>query len=311
MLTAFRKWRFPLLLVAFHAPALAAVVYFQIRWPWLVGSSAAEASLSAALLSVGGADVGLLGLWAGLASRRPIARWLAIVVCIFCWCGVYDPDIFWTFRHWSSIGSIGQYGLSFELTALFGLPVLAISNIAGALVVLQRRGARFERLTADELHREAGHRQFQISHLLLLTAVLSFVLGFSANSRQWLSRQISMQWGFAAYAPIYSAETAIFSAFALATIALVAVWAALGRGRPALRLAMALATGGFMGFAWTVAFTSPRHQEHLFWNGLFSAGVGVLQAALICAVLLVVRYRGYRFAADWDASRKFATRASS
>ncbi|HEV7222589.1 MAG TPA: hypothetical protein VGN42_07800, partial [Pirellulales bacterium] len=164
MLTAFRKWRFPLLLVAFHAPALAAVVYFQIRWPWLVGSSAAEASLSAALLSVGGADVGLLGLWAGLASRRPIARWLAIVVCIFCWCEVYDPAVLRMLRNWSYWSYLAranrEYRLFLELTALFGLPVLAISNIAGALVVLQRRGARFERLTADELHREAGHRQF-------------------------------------------------------------------------------------------------------------------------------------------------------
>jgi hypothetical protein len=63
---------------------------------------------------------------------------------------------------------------------------------------------------------------------------------------------------------------------------------------------MALATGGFMGFAWTVAFTSPRHQEHLFSNGLFSAGVGLTQAWLICAVLLIVRYRGYRLARRFD-----------
>jgi len=302
MLTALRKWRFPLLLIVFHLLALAIVVFFQIRWPWLVRSSGAEALLSAALLIFGGADVALLGIWAGLASCRPIARWLAITICTICWCGIYyDQGILRMLRNWSNLGDIDwDYRLFLGLAAIFGLPSLTISNMGGALGVLQRRGAQFKRLTADELHRDAGHRQFQISHLLLLTAVLSFVLGFSANSRQWLSRQISMQWSFAAYAPLYSAETVIFSAFGLATIALVATWAVLGCGRPWLRLAMALATGGFMGFAWAVAFTSPRHQEHLFSNGLFSASVGLLQAALICAVLSIVRYRGYRFASRFD-----------
>jgi hypothetical protein len=309
MSTAPRNCWFPLLLIAFHALALAIIVFFQIRWPWLVRSSAGDALLSAALLIFGGADVALLGIWAGLASCRPIARSLAIAVCIVCWCGIYyDQGILRMLRNWSNLGDIDwDYRLFLGLTAIFGLPILTISNIAGALVAMQRRGAQFERLTTDELRRDAGHRQFQISHLLLLTAVLSFVLGFSANSRQWLSRQISMQWSFAAYAPLYSAETVIFSAFGLATIALGAIWAALGCGRPWLRLAMALATGGFMGFAWTVAFTSPRHQEHFFSNGLFSASVGLLQAALICAVLLIVRYRGYRFASHSDVSLRNLT----
>lgn len=72
MLAALRKCWFPLLLVAFHALALAIIVFFQIRWPWLVRSAAAEVILSAALLIFGGAAGPLGG-----ASLLPADRSLA------------------------------------------------------------------------------------------------------------------------------------------------------------------------------------------------------------------------------------------
>ncbi len=130
--------------------------------------------------------------------------------------------------------------------------------------------------------------------MLLLVTVLSLLLAGATNGRQWLSEHVSMRWNFAAYAPVYSAETVIFSAFLLVAITLTIVWAALSSGRPWLRLAMALLAAALFGFAWALSFTNAEHQDQLIWNGLFSAGVGLLQAVLMSGALLIVRSRGYR-----------------
>lgn len=303
MLAALRKTFVALLLVASHALVLAIIAYFDIRWSKLVGSRSGRSAAGAAVLIGGGADVGLLGLWAALGSNRAVVKWLATAVCVVCWWGLYDPDAIWIVRNWSSFGDYAmQYHIYTHYVGVAALAMLTIAASAVALGIVKRRGAEFRKLSADELQRERGQGQFQISHLLLLTAVLSLVLAFSVNGRPWLSRSVSLRWHFPAYAPFYSAEAVMYSGFSLAAITLAAAWAALGYGRPWLRLAMALAAACFIGFAWAFAFTSPRHQDRLFWNVAYSAGVGFLQAALMSAALLVVRSRGYRFAPALEAS---------
>ena len=297
MLAILRKNWLPLALVGLHALALALVGYFQINWSRLAGSTTGRLAGAALLLIAGGADLGLLSLWAAFARQRAISKALAVALCIFCWCGVYDPDIARMLRDWTYFWLIAEdYRYYTHYVGLAGLAVLTVSTAALALVAVRRRGGRFRRLSAEELRREAGYGQFQISHLLLLTAVMSLVLAFAVNGRPWLSRAVSMKWRFAAYAPFYSAEAVSFSAFSLAAMTLAATWASLGYGRPWLRLVMALATSAFTAAAWAYAFTSPRHEVHLFWNVACSSAVGLLQGAVVNASLLVVRRRGYRFA---------------
>ena len=296
-LAILRKNRLPLALVALHALALALVAYFRISWPQLAGSTTGRLSGAALLLIAGGADLGLLGLWAALAPQRAIAKGLAVAACVFCWCGVYDPNIARMLHDWTFFTVVAEdYRYYAHYVGLAGLAAVTVTVSAIALAAVQRRGSRLKRLSDEELQREAGHGQFQISHLLLLTAVMSLVLAFAVNGRPWLSRAVSMKWRFAAYAPFYSSEAVMFSAFSLTAMTLAAAWASLGYGRPWLRLAMALATASFTAAAWAYAFTSPRHEEHLFWNVAYSAAVGLLQGVVVNAILLVVRGWGYRFA---------------
>jgi hypothetical protein len=302
MFAALRKNGVALLLIASHALAIAASEHFGLYWFLRVyRSPEAEAAVAATVLVVVGVDLGLLGLWAALSSCRPMWRRLATAACIVAWCENYEPILLWMLRNarhfdWQR----AKYHFFFELAAPFGLALLTIAGITCARGVLNRRGGTFRRLTENEQQREAGFRQFQLSHLLLLTLVLSLVFGFSINGRQWLSRTISMRWQCVFEAPIYSAETVLFSAFCLATTTLTTAWAVLGMGRPWLRLAMAWAAAGFLGAAWAFAFTSPYHQEFLPVNAAFSAGVGLLQAALMSVVLLIFRRRGYRFAPETE-----------
>ena len=304
MLAALRKNRVALLLVACHALAIAAADKFGMSWlQWAVRSPAAALFVSATVLIFVGGDLGLIGLWGSLSSCRPIARRLVAAACAVACCIVYEPGVLWLLRDWSYFGDSKRlYGVSLGLTALLGLPLLTIATTTSALAVARRRGAIFARLAPDALQREAGYPQFQISHLMLLTLVLSLLLGFSINSRQWLSRIISMRWQFAFEAPFYSAETVLFSAFCLTAITLATAWAALGYGRPWARLLMTWSAASLIGGAWAFSFTSPRHQEFLPANAAFSAGVGLSQAVLMSVVLLIVRRRGYRFAPKIDPS---------
>lgn len=303
MFAALRKNRVALLLVALHALAIAASEYFGLRWFLLTPRSpVAEAAVSATVLVVVGVDLGLLGLWAALSDCRPMVRRLALAACTIAWCEIYQPNLLWISARYPGLDwQRVKYHFVFGLAAPFGLALLTIAGITCALGVVKRRGGIFKQLTENERQREAGLRQFQLSHLLLLTLVLSLVFGFSINGRQWLSRTVSMRWQWTFEAPIYSAETVVFSGFCLAAITLATAWAVLGLGRPWLRLATAWAAAGFLGAAWAFAFTSPNHQEFLPANAAFSAGVGLLEALLLSVVLLVVRFRGYRLATGMEA----------
>ena len=307
MLAGLRKYQTALLLVAWHALAVIASAYFDFRWFLGNGSPTARSGVSGAVLVIAGADLGLLSLWAALGSCRPVVRWIVIAACVGAWRLVYLPGLLYLLRNWSYI-RIADWRSFFLFgeAAIFGLALLTVAGVACALGVVKRRVGTLRRLSPDELQHDAGCRQFQISHLLMLTALLAMVLGFSLNAREFLSRQTSMRWHFADEAPIYSAETVLFSAFCLMTTTLTTAWAALGVGRPWLRLAMAWATASLLGAAWAFGFTSPRHDAFLPSNAAFSSGVAWLQAVLMSFALLIVRFRGYRFGSEEEALRETA-----
>lgn len=307
MIAGLRNYQGALLLVACHALAVVASAYFDFRWFLHNRSPTVRSGVSGAVLVIAGADLGLLSLWAALGSCRPVVRWIAIAACVGGWRLVYEPGLLFLLRNWSYIRiSDWRYSFFFEEAAIFGLALLTVAGVACALGVAKRRGRALRRLAPDEAQHEVGQRQFQISHLLLLTALLAMVLGFSLNAREFLSRQTSMRWNFPVEAPIYSAETVLFSAFCLITTTLATAWAALGVGRPWLRLAMAWATASLLGAAWAFGFTSPRHDAFLPSNAAFSSGVAWLQAVLMSFALLTVRFRGYRFGSEEEARRETA-----
>lgn len=289
------------MLVGLHGIVFALMAYQGKHGNFLLRGSKYEVVISVALLACLGADLGLLGVWTAVSKRHPAARWLTTVVCLACWCFIYQPNLYFILqdmlRDWSYYGHFGQqhfFYFYFTTAAVGGLVLLTTLNLTGALLAVGRRGVQFRRLTADELRLEAGARQFQIMHLLLLATVLSLVLGASVNCRQWFARQSLMAWTQAFDAPVGSLETVFFSAFSLTATTLTVVWAALTCGRPWLRLASALFAAGILGFAWALAFTRPQRQDQLFWNALFSISVALSQAALMSAALLLARSRGHR-----------------
>ena len=273
------------------------VLLFVDYWPRTLRMlfPTSQTICAASLLVFAGTDLSLLGLWAALSPAGSVAKWLATGLSAFCWCGIYTPDNFYWLRHWSDYGGSGmRYAFLSDWSAVAGLSLLVVSLLACPLWAVKRRGIRFRPLSAEEAALEMSSRHFQVLHLLLLMVVLSIFMGFSLNCRQGLGHQISTRWRFAAYAPIQSLETVLVSGVLQAAGSIVLAWAVLTYGRPWLRLLAALVVAGLLGFDWAFSFTHVKHHEHLVWNSLFSVGVAVLQAALISAVLLVVRRRGYR-----------------
>jgi hypothetical protein len=283
------------LFIALHFLAEASVLYFDVDWSSWRRPPVARIMVGAGLLVCLGADLCMLGLWLALSPAGRTSRRLKTALCVICWCGVYNPEIYSILRDWAYYrDSALEYYAYGQCAATGGFVILVISILAGAFSTIQRRGLQFRRLSEVELHLEASSRQFQVLDLLVLAGAISLFLGFSINCRAWFSRQISMRWYFIAYAPIQSAETVFFSALLLATAGLALVWAALAFCRPWLKLAMAVTAVGLLGFLWAYAFTSTRHQQYLPWNGLVSMAVALLQALLISGALLVVRRCGYR-----------------
>lgn len=297
MLPALRNRLVLLALVLSHLAVPLPAHFFRLDYHWSARYgqplSPADLVVAAALLIVLGADLGLVSAWAALAHHWRSTRVVAGAVCLVGWCQIYDPFFLDAWLYGAYRGIQWEYRY-FPALSRCGLAALVFLSVAGALSVLTRHGARLTQLSRGALKRESTVRHFQVAHLLMFVSVMSLLLALSVHFHQGPSRQISRRWHYPEHAPLYSAETVMFSGLVLITITLALVWAALSMGRPWLRLGLVAIAAGLLGVAWAYAFTAPSHAHFLLHNALFSAGVAWGQTVLMTGVFLAARHRGYR-----------------
>jgi hypothetical protein len=216
------------------------------------------------------ADAGLIGVWGGLSTTRLAWRLPAVIAAI-----VYQCAILIRAQHNDSI-----LLLSAGLTT--GTILVVLSGL--------RRSRRKLRITylVNELSASEGF-QFSIRHLLLVTAIVAVVLGIGRGIRniRFMGSDILF--------------VAIFTPCFI-TVELATLWAALGNGRPMLRLALVVPTAFIIGIMPIYCLGAPGWFNFIIWPIIMG-----LQAIFTAASLLVIRSCGWRLVSENGEQRNLPT----
>jgi hypothetical protein len=215
------KWKI-VLLVGCHAVATPAVAWLSVGSHWPSWSSFA-------LTVVEEAQITLLAIWLVLGTARIHWRILSVVLGL-CLESVIDFCWLW-----------GGFGL--QVTGLAGAYLVGYcSEMLAASIALACIRTRFQLRQADPESSNAPAFQFSIQHLMLLTFVVSVLLG--------LARFIRFRsFDFAQSSPFTLENLTALTEDAVpaALITSVIVWAAMAPGRPHLRVILAIMFAGCMG----------------------------------------------------------------
>jgi len=213
------------------------------------------------------ADAGLMGIWGGLGTTRIAWR----VPMVFAMTSALSAICITAMRAWDNAG---------RATVTFVLVALPTALICGVLCRLRlgRRRLRFARLSNVSPTCEGF--QFSIRHLFLATTAVAIIL---AIGREMRTDSISV-W----------AATLAVATFTpcVIMVELATLWAALGIGRPALRLAAVLPTAFVVGLI-PPFYTEEPVRSKLATFVIFSVIFG-LQATILAISLLVFRSCGWR-----------------
>jgi len=220
------------LLVAAHgmlAVGVAAVFVKGSRF------SSAREWLFATMLGVSISQAALIGLWSGFANA-PIRRRIGTAASgglLLCTLFVVALQM----------ARSGEITLAWIMAVVFTMVPLAAIGMFAA--VLKWRGYSIERFDRDDqgLDRRV---QFSLAHLFAITLVAAILFALVRGVR-------GMPPGENPFAPIRIALIATFNALVFVLHTQVCFWAALGDGRPIVRLGAVLASAtiaaGIYGFA--------------------------------------------------------------
>jgi hypothetical protein len=204
------------------------------------------------LLAVVFCQTSMVGMWAGLANFNAYGRLLGLAVgCV----------VLWAILGWG-IGDPGP--------EVFVLVAVAAGVVALAAWLVRLFKARLG-LAGEQAAREG--LQFTIRHLLLLTFAIACLLTVGRVLAPFV-RGVDMM------------ASLVVLGLCFAAVALAAMWAMLGLGRPLLRLVPVIGVAGASGY---IGYIALDEGDGLFWITL-----PVLQAALLLASLAVIRKCGYR-----------------
>ncbi len=207
--------------------------------------------ISTGLLALVLAQAGLIGVWGGLSTIRLALRLPAVVAA--------------TALAWAVLLIVNSMAMLFDFLniTLTAVPIFVVLSV----LRYSRRRLRLAHL-ANESPSAKGF-QFSIRHLLLATAIVAVVLGISRAVRASLNTQSGI-----VLVGVYPPCGVV--------VELATLWAALGMGRPTLRLVVIVPAAFVVGI------------PTLGWMWMpFSAHFG-LQAIITAASLLVVRSCGWR-----------------
>jgi len=260
------KWKIGVL-VACHALATPAVAWLSVGSHWPSWSSFA-------LTVVQEAQITLLAIWLVLGTAKIHWRILSVVLGLgaesvidFCWL-------------WSG------YGL--QVTGLAGAYLVGYcSEMLAASIALTCIRSRFQLRQVDPDSSNAPAFQFSIQHLMLLTFVVSVLLGLARFIR-FRSFDYTQTSPFTLENLTALTEDAVPAAL----ITSVVVWATLAPGRPHLRIALAIMFAGCMGM-W---------RSYSEVSGHWQASIAPVQATIAIASLLVIRSAGWRLVTRQAAS---------
>lgn len=236
-----------------------------------VSVDSVPASINVLFTALIGSELGLLGLCLAAAVAQPANRsrstfaigaaTLWVWLLAFFALGAVKPSppsppalILWL----APVVSLASWAFGFALWA-WGVRLIRVGNSSDALI-------------------EAF--QFTIRHLFWLTGLVAVLLGVGRAIRAVVTRDRG--------ALIYEGAAVAVVAVVAAAIVLTSLWSALGGGRPAWRLPVALAVAAASGTVPAFYFDLPKLAY------LVLAVIAVLLSFITAESLLVARHCGYR-----------------
>jgi hypothetical protein len=243
---------------------------------WGIGPEATTTFLNALL----GAELGLLGIWAGFGEHSKAAGFVGVAAGTTYFSMLQMADA------WPAFSATGYdpYFMLWYLMFYLALALLTLTGIVATAVVLRRRGVRL-RQEPIGTERPAGEDvQFSMRQMMLLVFVVAVLvrLGPTAQAKlnSYLSA-VSMLLAVACWGACFAA------------VALAGLWAALGGRLSAARFLMAVALAGGL------SLLPPYYFPELLTDD-FARSAAALVGALGVEIgsLLVVRACGYRLAVN-------------
>ncbi|HVW39401.1 MAG TPA: hypothetical protein VHB99_18920, partial [Pirellulales bacterium] len=142
-----------------------------------VASVASEAFLEALL----GADIALLGIWAGFGDHSKAAGFLGVAAGSSCFCALK------TLAVWNEIASatagIDGYVLLWYWMYFLAMALLTLTVLVAAAVWLRRRGVRLRRTESGSETTCSDDVQFSMRQLMLLVFVVAALVRLGPSVR--------------------------------------------------------------------------------------------------------------------------------
>lgn len=210
--------------------------------------------LTATLLALAFSQISLAAIWAGLGAGRFVLRFIAAIAVAGGWLGLLS---------W-----VGPNAT--ELLGLLGLQMLCV---CGPLLLARVFGIRLTR--GDQTPLDHRPLQFGIAHIMAWTTVVAAMMG--------LARVIPL--------PSQNAVRELMLGPIFATLALLAVWAALGTSHVGLRLLVVLLASPLLGLGAYKMLTPPQAPQEFPLEFALMTG---LQGVLLAGSLWIFRLGAYR-----------------
>ena len=247
------------LLVAAHVVATPAVAWFSVGSHWPSWSSFAFSVVEEAQIT-------LLAIWLVLGTAKIHWRVLSVVLGLLAESLI---DFCWLWR-----------GYDLQVTGLAGAYLVGYcSEMLAASIALACIKSRFQLGQVDRESSRIPAFQFSIQDLMLLTLVVSVLLGLARFIR-FRSFDYTLTSPFTLGNLMALTEDAVPAAL----ITSVIVWATMAPGRPHLRVVLAIMFAGCMGM-W---------RSYSDVSGHWQASIAPGQATIAIASLLVIRTCGWR-----------------
>ena len=244
---------------------LAAFVDVNAGLDWF------PSSINALFTALIGSELGLLGLGMAAAIGQPANRARSA-------CTIGAATLWVWLLTFFALGAANRSPPSPPAFILWLAPWMSLASWAFGCV-LWAWGVRLLRVaSSSDALTEAF--QFTIRQLFVLTALVAALLAAGRVIRAVVTRDRGVL--------MYESAAVVVVAIAAATIVLTSLWSALGSGRPARRLPIALAVAAASGVVPAFYFDLPPLAY------LILAGVAVLLSFITAESLLVVRRCGYR-----------------
>lgn len=225
------------------------------------------------------AETGLLGIWGAFGATRPIWRIPVVLAATTC-LGVV-----------TAAAERSRDEIDMAVVVAVALPAMVVFVV---LCILRYGRRKLQLLPSSSWPATSEGFQFTLRHLLLVTAVVAVVFGIGQGTRAIPTPDL--------YDGSWVMLFILIVNRGLSPIAvdLATLWAALGNGRPARRLAVVVPAAFGLGLLPPLFLQGSGWRDFVGWSFIIG-----FQATITAASLLVIRSCGWRLvrtAAEQPAS---------